>query len=96
MVRHPYPRAVRLCEAAALYFPLIEAKYYQVDLISLSPRKYVNLAYAWLVEMTPSDKIADTEEKLNEPLPWHTATSAASEQLESDSFFAMMAKTSGG
>lgn len=57
--------------------------------------RYVALTYAWAIERVDPEKIEDWEFDLVDLLPWQDAQSEAATQIESDSFFAMMA-TNGG
>lgn len=73
-------------------WPLIEASYYQIDLLRQKPNRFLNLVYAWAIERVPSDKVEDWLVELAEPLEWQSLDSTYVENLESDSFMAAMAQ----
>lgn len=75
-----------------MQWPLIEASYYQIDLLRQKPNRFLNLVYAWLIERVPADKIEDSLAELREPLDWQDLDSTYVESLESDSFMAAMAQ----
>jgi hypothetical protein len=50
------------------------------------------LVYSWAIERVNPEKIDDWEAELVELLPWQDTTSAAAEEIESESFMNMMAK----
>lgn len=93
MVRHPYPRAVRLCTIASERWPEISAAYYQIDNLFRVPRwKFLSLVYAWCIERVEHDKLDEWITDLDDLLPWQDSTSAAATNLESESFFAMQSR----
>ena len=94
MVRPPYPAAVRLCCIAAERWPELDAFYHAspTPLLRLRPHRYLNFVYAWAIERVPYDKLDDWKAELVDLLPWQDASSAAAEELESASFFAMQGK----
>jgi len=50
------------------------------------------LVYAWCVERVPPDKLDEWHADLVDLLPWQDSSSAAAEELESASFFAMQSR----
>jgi hypothetical protein len=61
-------------------------------LLRLRPHEYANRVYAWCVERISADALEEWLTDLNDLLPWQDSTSAAAENLESESFMSMMAK----
>lgn len=57
--------------------------------------RYVGLIYSWAIERVPPDGLEDWEFDLVDLLPWQDSQSEAATEIESQSFFAMMA-TNGG
>lgn len=51
------------------------------------------LVYAWAVERVPPEKLEEWEAELVDLLPWQDSASEAAVQMESDSFFNMMSKS---
>src|SRR5690606_37417982 len=93
VVRGPYPVAVRLCRIGAERFAEISAAYYQIDNLStVPPWKFTALVYAWAIERVEHGKLDEWITDLNELLEWQDGESAASEAIESESFFTMQAK----
>lgn len=86
---------MRLCALATMEWPRIEAAYYNIDLLKVSPRKFVNLVFAWWLEHIDPAKYEERMQDLQEPLPWQDSTSLAAEEIESDSFLALMAAQEG-
>jgi hypothetical protein len=50
------------------------------------------LVYSWAIERVAHDKLDEWKADLVELLPWQDADSAAAEEMESASFFAMQGK----
>lgn len=96
MVRPPYPAVVRLCTLAAERWALIDAAYYQTNLLRLPPHRFLNMVYAWAVERVDPEKYDEWELELVDLLPWQDSQSAAAEELESKSFMGLMALGGGG
>ena len=101
MVRKPYRRVFRLCLILADRYPLIEAEYYQTDLLSLRPRKLLNLVYTWLIAHVNPEKLDEVIAELDDLLPWEDVglgadlsggAGSAAERAESESFYNMMGK----
>jgi hypothetical protein len=63
--------------------------------LRLRPHRFANLVYAWCIERVAPDNLDKWHTELNDLLPWQDTDSAAAEELESESFFAMQAKGSG-
>jgi hypothetical protein len=59
------------------------------------PWKFGALVYAWCIERVDPDKLDEWHTDLNDLLDWQDADSSAAEELESESFFAMQAKSGG-
>lgn len=74
---------------------MIEAHYYQINLLKQSVRRFANLVYAWAIERVPRDKLDEFEAELHDLLPWQDVDSEAAVELESASFMAMQAKGGG-
>ena len=69
VVRPPYRVVLRLYAIAASRWAEVEARYYQVDLLDLSVRKFLNLVFAWCVEGRDPEKIEEWLYLLEQPLP---------------------------
>lgn len=83
---------MRLCSLAATFWPLIDASYYQINLLRQPPARFLGLVYAWAIERVESDKRDEWEMELVDLLPWQSSASEAAIQMESESFFAMQGK----
>lgn len=90
-----YCATVRLCHIAADRWPELVASYYQTNLLREPLWKFSSLVYAWCIERVDPDKLDEWLTDLNDLLEWQSADSAAAEELESASFFAMQAKSQG-
>ena len=66
--RPPYPVALRLYTVAAVRWAEVEAAYYQIDLLTVGPRKFLNLVYAWCVQWMDPEKREEWEQALNAPM----------------------------
>lgn len=69
MVRTPYQVVARLFAIADDYWPHLEARYYQINLVELPMYRFLNLVYAWAYERVETEKIEQFEYELMEPLP---------------------------
>lgn len=65
----PYRRALRLHLIADDNWHAVEARYYQIELMRVSPRKFCSLVYAWLIEHADEEKRQEIDKLLDEPLP---------------------------
>jgi hypothetical protein len=92
VVRPPYPVAVRLCGIAADKWALIDAAYYQINLLREKPYRFLNMVYSWCIERVAPEKLDDWIAELHELLPWQDAQGEAGAEIESDSFMNMMSK----
>lgn len=94
---------MRLCSLAAAYWSQLDAHYFNIEnargkrgLLHQPPARFVGLTYAWAIERVAPEKVEDWEFELVDLLPWQDSQSEAATEIESDSFFAMMATGGGG
>jgi hypothetical protein len=92
VVRPPYTAVVRLYSVADARYAEIEAAYYQIDLMRVRPRKFINLVYAWCVARVAHDDYEKWHTELHDLLPWQDSNTAAAANMEAESFLAMQAK----
>jgi hypothetical protein len=86
----PYEVVVRLYAIADDYWPYIEARYYQIDLMEVSPTKFMNLIYAWCREVIHDQMEWERfEMELTEPI-FDTKPSDATVDKEGEDFLAAM------
>jgi len=87
--RPPYPTALRLYAIAVERWAEVEAHYFSIDLLGVSPRKFLNLVYAWCVQFMDAEKREEWDVMLEAPLPGAKPTEAQIER-EGESFLAAM------
>lgn len=90
--RTPYEAALRLYLIAGSRWAEIEATYYMTNLLDETPRKFLNLIYAWCVERITPDEREKWETMLVAPLPGAKPKKPSERTAEDEgaAFMAMM------
>lgn len=93
MVRHPYPRAVKLSALLSDRFREITSAYYLIpNLLALPGWKLMSMVYSWAIERVDPEKLDEWIVELDDLLPWQDSNTEAAEEIESASFFDMQSK----
>lgn len=90
MVRPPYQVALRLYAIAAERWAEVEAAYYQVDLFTIGPRKFLNCVYAWCVQHMNPEGRERWDQMLNDPLEGQVRVTDRQIEQEGADFLATM------
>lgn len=90
MVGPPYPSALRLYAIADGHWAEIEAAYYQIDLLSVGSRKFLNLVFAWCLTRIQPEQREEWIRDLEAPLPGQVQASPAQVEQEGMDFMAAM------
>ncbi len=77
---------------ASLRWPEIETEYRDINMFAVSPRRFANLVYTWVIARIDPEKRDEMDAELNDLLPWQDISSEAAAELESASFMAMAAR----
>lgn len=93
MDRTPYQVVLRLYLLAEGFWEVLDAHFYQINLMGLEPHRLCNLIFGWARTLIPPDKWEMFEMELTSPLPGTEAKPSETEIEEEGQLFLTAMKT---